>query len=298
MFTGFKTIGGVFQHRFYHNKHMVTIDNPNTDADLLVDNISFNDVYGKRIWNRMSAQTIFKSEETKEYPVETFNKVVIQQKKEPPNKIDQFHENAFRADFLELNAENTKITKDLFDFDLVNTAPGSHYPDGKKSNDLSDPKLASLFENKMKISRTQEHELGPTHVPQFANKSLLLNHEQRPRLMETDGLSISSMPWEPRNPKIPPLLNNHESLLDFEVNNKTDKINLIEVANPLESIFEQYYEKSNKLELLGLKVEPKLDIFSTPQVTKSYSHPDDWLNVDMESHLKQEEKSAFEELFS
>lgn len=49
MFTGFKPIGGIFQYRFFHNKHVVAIDNPGADADLIVDNQSFNDMYGQKI---------------------------------------------------------------------------------------------------------------------------------------------------------------------------------------------------------------------------------------------------------
>ena len=52
VFKGSKPIGRDFQYRFQHNKHIITIENHRTDANLLVDSMSFDEIYTKRIWSR------------------------------------------------------------------------------------------------------------------------------------------------------------------------------------------------------------------------------------------------------
>ena len=52
VFKGSKPMGRDFQHRFQHNKHIITIENHRTDANLLVDSMSFDEIYTKRIWSR------------------------------------------------------------------------------------------------------------------------------------------------------------------------------------------------------------------------------------------------------
>ncbi|CAG9328464.1 unnamed protein product [Blepharisma stoltei] len=78
MFTGYKPIGGVFQYRFFHMKHVVTIDNPGADADLLVDSLSFNDLYWQKIleimYGKDSASRQPHKDQVPEYPTETFKK--------------------------------------------------------------------------------------------------------------------------------------------------------------------------------------------------------------------------------
>jgi len=52
-FKGYKPFGEAFSHRFFYNKHIITVENNGTDADIIIDNYSFNEIYGRKIWERM-----------------------------------------------------------------------------------------------------------------------------------------------------------------------------------------------------------------------------------------------------
>ena len=46
---GSKPLGRDFQYRFNHHKHILTVENHRTEANLLVDSLSFDEIYTKRI---------------------------------------------------------------------------------------------------------------------------------------------------------------------------------------------------------------------------------------------------------
>ena len=51
-FSGYKKLGKHFQYRLFADRHILAIDNNGAEADLIVDNLSFNQVYGKKIWQQ------------------------------------------------------------------------------------------------------------------------------------------------------------------------------------------------------------------------------------------------------
>ena len=52
IYKGTKSIGKDFQYRFNHIKHILTVENHRTDANLLVDGFSFDEIYSRRMWDR------------------------------------------------------------------------------------------------------------------------------------------------------------------------------------------------------------------------------------------------------
>ncbi|OMJ81960.1 hypothetical protein SteCoe_17443 [Stentor coeruleus] len=52
IFKGTKPLGKDFQYRFQHEKHIITVENRKNDANLHVDSLSFNEIYGKKIWEK------------------------------------------------------------------------------------------------------------------------------------------------------------------------------------------------------------------------------------------------------
>lgn len=53
IFKGTKPLGRDFQYRFQHEKHILTVENRKNDANLHVDSLSFNQIYGKKIWDKV-----------------------------------------------------------------------------------------------------------------------------------------------------------------------------------------------------------------------------------------------------
>jgi hypothetical protein len=52
IYKGKKALGRDFDYKFQHKNHIITIINHRNDADLLVDNLSFDEIYSQKIWNR------------------------------------------------------------------------------------------------------------------------------------------------------------------------------------------------------------------------------------------------------
>ena len=52
-YNGLKPLGRPFEHRFANGNHTITVKNSGDDADVIINNESFNEAYSRKIWERM-----------------------------------------------------------------------------------------------------------------------------------------------------------------------------------------------------------------------------------------------------
>ncbi|CAG9312500.1 unnamed protein product [Blepharisma stoltei] len=299
LFTGMKPIGGVFQYRFFHNKHVITIDNPRTDADLLVDSLSFNFLYQQRIWNRSYPNPGFKKENSQgEYPKETFGKPVEDSKAQNSQVSDVVEgknvKKELGSDFLELDAND--LSNNFFTAgNGISVNSKQNLQENTEKRSTGDNKLTALFENKAKTSNFEISDKLPSHTPVFANKSLAMKLPQN----GSRGPNSQSPP-----PITHKYSQSQDLLTDFGFSSQIQSSphqQLIETPHPLENVFSTSQQDSSiNPSLMGVNLNPQMDIFSSPQTFDSmnHSHPNDWLNIDMQTHIRNEEKSVFEDIFS
>mmetsp|Transcript_5118 Transcript_5118/g.5071 ORF Transcript_5118/g.5071 Transcript_5118/m.5071 type:complete len:188 (+) Transcript_5118:447-1010(+) len=170
------------------------------------------------------------------------------------------------SDFLELDAND--VSNDFFNAGneiYGNSKPNLQENTEKKS--AGDNKLTNLFENKAKSSNFEISDKLPSHTPLYANKNLAMKLPQN----GSRGQNSQSPP-----PVTHKYSQSQDLLMDFGFSSPIQsppQQQLIETPHPLENVFSTSQQDSSiNPSLMGVNLNPQMDIFSSPQNFDSMHH--------------------------
>lgn len=233
------------------------------------------------------------------YPQETFKRATEENKQESTVDIDLLDQSTkivmtskskIKEDFLELDAEDRHG-------DLLSMG-GLSIQENPKRNVKSVPE--TNFDSLFNLDATPAKFIDSSAKSDPFNKSAKPAESIKTSFNLFDNTSKNSdldlFEHEPQlsNDLFTVSKKSEASLLDFGALNSNPNINPIQ--NPLDDLFTQN-PRTNQPDLLGDFAKPNIDIFSTPK-TSAKNTGDNWMNFNVETQSKKQEKTAFDDLFA